>query len=427
MSEGQGAAKQRPSISDPQFPIFKFKTKIGSFEWGGMWPDGDSSAVPDNRPRLLINTRLRDGDIRRRGGQLKMETTAIGGAYGQVVGIQNFEVARPYSLYFVQDGCPSVSSTTGFSIGAFDYEQLPYAQPLTYQSALGSNVAIGPFSDNLYAVKDTSFVEIQLFRAEFGRSTLGSAGTSMDIELFVLPSGFTHASFLQSFDGELYVGCINGASSAIYKYDGLTFESAGLTGIAAPTGGGVYREKLIVGYDGSPNYISIMDTSGSWTTQAPSSGTVAMRGPHTTASYQDVFYFAGDTSDVWSYDGTTLAAIGTGTTGLNASALVKDVCVINDGEGWVLAVLWEYADHSEAGITTWDGSSWGLFKDLKDQFPTLNGVYNLRFFKGSVFVAASTTGAGGLWLVSPTNAQDGTYTSYSLSNPSGQIFDAVVF
>jgi hypothetical protein len=425
MAEGQGAAKQRPSVSDPQSPIFKFRTKIGSFEWGGMWPDGDSSAVPDNRPRLLVNTRLRNGEIRRRGGQVKMESTAIGGTNGRVIGLRNFDVARPYSLYFVQDGCPSVSSTTGFSIGAFDYEQYPYAQPLTYGSAIGTNVVIGSFSDKLYAIKDTSFIDMQLYRAEFQTNTLSSAGTSMDIERFVLPSGFTSASFMQSFDGELYVGCINGASSAIYKFDGVTFESAGLTGIAAPTGAGVYRESLIVGYGGSPNYISIMSMSGSWTTAAPGAGTVIMRGPHTGTSYRDIFYFAGNTSDVWSYNGTTLAAIGTATTGLNASALVKDMCVANDGK---MYVLWEYANHSACGIASFDGTTWTpIAKNLKTQISTLNGAYNIRSFKGALFVAASTSTAGGLWLASPVADYTGTYTSYTLTNPSGQVFDALVF
>jgi hypothetical protein len=416
-----GDAKQRPGVAEPQDIPFKFKAEVGNFEWGGMWPDGDTSAVPPNRPRLLLNTRLRNGEIRRRPGQQRLDDSALGGS---VIGLNDFKIARPYSLYYIQDGCPGISSTVGFSIGSFDYEQFPYAQPLTYNSGLSSNFVIGAYSDTLYGVKDSSLIQLQLFRAPFGGATLSAAGTSLDIQLFDLPTLYGGASLLQSFDGKLFIAATNGGASSFLTFDGTTL-AIDKTGIPAPTGGGVFRETLVIGYADSVNAVSVRQTDGTWADVAPSSGTVAMRGPHTTVSYRDTFYFAGDTSDIWSFDGTALTAIGTGLSGLNALAKVKDVCKHDDG---LMYVLWEYADHSAAGILSYDGTTWTpIAKDLKAQFATLNGAFNIRSFCGVLFVAASDSTYGGVWLTSPELDPGGTYVRHTLSNPSGQFFDVVTF
>jgi hypothetical protein len=421
-----GAAKIRPGVQDPQNYKFQFKTKAKSFEWGGMWPDGGADSPPENRPRMLINARLRSGRIGRRGGQIRLSNPSIGGTGASVVGLRNFEIARPYSLYYVQDGCPSASSTVGFSVGAFDYNQTPFAQPLVYYSAATNNYAIAPFSDNLYGAKDDKIVEILLYRGTFDTPTLDSAGNSMERQVFELENQFTHVTAMQAFNGSLFIMAIHsgGAGSCkVLEYDGVTV-SDDLTSANVGTGFGLYRESLILGYGGSPNYLSLRDVEGNWTTVSPAAGTVVMLGPHTSVSYKDIFYFAGNTSDVWAYDGTTLAAIATGTTGLNASALVKDVCKHNG----VLYVLWEYSNHSAVGIASFDGTTWTpVAKDLKSQFSTLDGVYTIDSFNDSLIVSASTSGEGGVILTSPAIDVVGTYTKHTLESPSGQIFDAVMF
>ena len=98
-----GAVKSA-AVRDPDTHLFNYFTDMGTFEWGGVIPDGNPASLPDNRLRMLINGRFSRGSIVPRGGQRPIRKVALHAANAKVRGMFDFQVGTPYSLYMLAVG-----------------------------------------------------------------------------------------------------------------------------------------------------------------------------------------------------------------------------------------------------------------------------------------------------------------------------------
>jgi hypothetical protein len=376
------------------------------FEWGGMIPDGDAASIPDNRFRLLINARLRNGSIVPRGGSA--EFLDLGGTT-TVLGLTDFPLGTRRSLWVVGDGCPGLSSSTGFYMGFYDEEQDPEFQSAIYYNAGVQGLVLGVHGGELYVGQDNVLRKILLISAPYGETALAVSGSSQDIPLLTF-TGFTKITDLKSFGGFLFITLDGGAgTSKVVAWDGTTYYDSDLTTLPIPSALGLYRELLICGFAvaGTTTIRSraVGVSPGTWTTYTIGAGTCLMRGPGAGVTYKDVFYWATGGDTICSFNGTTISSIAAGTTGIGASSLTHSCCV---------AFGYLFVSYTTSGgavrIARFDGTTWvGAHKNLTTQFTGLNQARGIVEYRGDLWVGAVHTTGGGKLYRSPGNATTGTW------------------
>lgn len=405
----------RQTARGPQTPPFIFRAKKGVAEWGGMIPDADADAgaVPEFRPRFLANTRRRGGGYVPRGGQAKLNSTALDTTsdVAAIRGLIDFEVSSRRSLYYVGDGCPSLgASLPGQNISWVDHEQSPFLQNGVYYDSASKSSIICEYGEDLYTSLDKSLRLFVLVNTRWGQSALGISGSSQDIPLISLPTAFTQFSAGQQFDGYLFLGCDGGvgASKVIY-WNGIGEKDSALTTIDAPSRFGVYREKLILGYGAASalNHIRVLSAgapAGAWATVAPGAGTATFyRG----VSYRDLFYFTTGQDYIYSFDGSALTQITRATMGITAASITRAIGVM---DGYLFV---GYKDGATAKMARFDGTTWvGTHKNFTTQVAAARDPHQMAAYRGDLVVAveeAGTPNSTYLW-TSPGSTTTGTYT-----------------
>ena len=124
-------------------PRFEFKAGREGFAWRGMRQEGDPSSNPNNQPRMIVNARPNGGGFRERPGFTPFNTSALHSASACIKSMFDLPIATPVRVWMVGDGCPGISASVGFYIGAFDPEQDPDFQSYYYYSSATSGVVIG--------------------------------------------------------------------------------------------------------------------------------------------------------------------------------------------------------------------------------------------------------------------------------------------
>lgn len=288
---------------DGQTKAFEFRTGFGGLKWGGMYTQGDPSACPPHKLRLLINGRLRNGEIKPRDG---WESQFNGATFGDCTIDITDHKCKPVRLWFAVNGCPG---GLGGTILSYSPEQEPELQVWSkYFSTSNHSVILVGFDGDVWVGENAKLRRLQVFPlvyGEFGADLSG--GQDLIMQEF---EGFT-ISCMGVFDGKLYIGLDAGAgASKIVEYDGHAFRND-LTGINPPTSMCVWREKLVVGFGSATNHIRLRDLGdapGTYATVAPGAGTVAAYPSNTSMiSHRDRLYIAAGDANLWKYDGTTLA------------------------------------------------------------------------------------------------------------------------
>lgn len=420
------AADKNEYATGPQKKPFNYFAEQGRFEYRGMYPDGNPASVPVNGLRVLINGRLQGGQVVARPGQAKLNSSALDSATTCIGGLFDFQVGTRKSIMVIGDGCPAISSAVGFYLGLYDFDQSPAFQPQIYYNAATQRLAAGVYGDDLYLGLDNELKRYQAIDAGYGESALAISGSSQDIPILTLPAGFTLIPALQQFDGLLFIACEQGVgTSKVISWDGKT-ERDDVTGINAPTGFGLYRETLIMGYGGAPNRIDIRqvgDSPGTWTNVAPGAGTAAFKKG---TSYKDLFYFTTGGEDLFSYNGTALTRITPGTTGIAAGSVTFGIATFNG----FLYVAYTTATNI-ARLAKFNGTVWtAIEKDFTSQFATVTAARPMALYRGNLVVGAVQSGgpSGGVLLESPGTSTSGTWTrrTASLAN-NGDIDDILVY
>ena len=276
------------------------RPKLRNFpRFGGMYLSGAPGAIPPHRFRHLENVRFQGDDIVCRGGLSPVNTFDLHSSTACIKSIDDFQVG-PRKIYCVFDGCPGIDSSLGFSLNWFDHElQTRFSRGIFYNTAT-NNVTVGIFSGRIYVGVDSDLKVLQLIIPPYGQESLAFAGVEQasKIETF---TGFT-IRCLAEFDGKLFIGLDNGAgASKISVYDGVSVQND-ITGIDPPSVFKAFRDTLVVGFTTSGiRHRAIGAAPGTWTAVA---GALVSRQME---SYRDILYITGGSTDVWSFDGTTLA------------------------------------------------------------------------------------------------------------------------
>lgn len=386
---------------------FEFKAGVEGFTWKGMRTEGDPSSNAPNQPRMLVNLLPRGGGYVPRAGSAAFNSTAFQSSVACIRLIADYQLKTNKKLWMLGDGCPGVSSSAGFFIASLDQEQKPEFQRITYYSTLVSSVAIASFDKILHIGADAGLRKLQLIAQPYGTENITAAGSGEDTPIYTF-SGFV-IRCLMTFDGLLFIGLDGGAgASKIATWDGLAIRDD-LTGINPPLAFGAYRiqnggDAIVVGFASGTNHIRIRGTGtspGTWTTVTPSAGTVAVGQTNSMVSYKDVLYLADGSTNVWSYNGTTLAVA-------RVPALATAVRTVEVFNG---LLYFGYETLTSARIGKYDGTTWtDVEKNLTTQFTTPSSIRSLRGYRNCLLASGVSGVSGGRLWFSPETATSGTWT-----------------
>lgn len=376
------AAVKNRAARDVQNEPQNFRVKKDEFEFGGMIPDGDAGSLPPNRPRLLVNARLRGGHIVPRAGQSQFADLSAG---GKVRGLYDFQLGTKKRLMIVGDGCPSISNSIGFYVGSKDVEQVPPIQAAVYYNASTVGVHLSKHGDFLYIGQDENLRIWQTIDPAYGETGLSLSGISQDILVYTLETPYTAISALGGYEfaGMLFIGADGGAmASAVKTWDGKTIRDD-LVAVDPPSGFGEYRELLVMGFL-TTNEIQVRNVAGTWTSVIPGSGTCSF---HEGKSYRDRFYITTLGEDLFVFDGTMLTQIDAATSGVGAGSITYGI----ESFDGLLFIAYTTAG-GEAKLASFDGTSWNPdYKNFTNQFPDCNAARPLRAYRGGLTVGVIET------------------------------------
>lgn len=404
----------------PGYAPFAFISGFGGFKWGGMRTEGSPGSNASNRPRLILNGRMKDGEIISRPGMSKHSSTQVGSC---VIALHDPSPGgTPVRLWCSVNGCPSVS---GASVISYSPDQSPELQLYgKYVQQSDVLAALEVFDGQIYVGEGENLRMIQPYPVPYG--TIGSSIGGIQDLIVRQFTGFT-ISCLKTFDSKLFIGLDAGAgASKIVAYDGVTF-SDDLTGINAPTAMGTGREKLVVGFGSATNHIRLRSTGAApdstlYSTVAPGAGTVAAyNSGNSIVEWRDSVWIADGDVNVWEYDWSTLAIARTPASGTQ----VRSVCVAAD------MLAFGYNTAASARIGLYDNDTWtDVIKNLTTQFTNDSVLFSLVEFHGSLFAGmAGTTAGGGNYsgklFASPAYDFSGTWLGTGSSSPPAATQGAV--
>jgi hypothetical protein len=368
-----------------------------------MLTNGDPSRNPAFRPRLLINTRIEDGEIRERAGLSQLNASAIHDSAACIRNIVPFNIPTPKKLWITIAGCPGLSASLGFSLATLDSEQEPEFQRAVYYNTVSAQIALGTFRGALHVGSDSALRKLQLILQPWGTENLAVSGSSQDTPL-VSFSGFTVKCLLE-FDGKFFIGLDGGAgASKIVTWDGVSVRDD-KTGIDAPLWFAVYRvqnggDAIVCGTStGNTIYIRPTgDSPGTWTSIG---STATVQG----IAYKDVLYMASGGANVSSWNGTTLTAAARAPASATA---VRTVTVFNK----LLYFGYDVTAPSAAAIVgKFDGSTWtDVERNLTTLFSGTTSIKTLAPYRGMLAAGVTRTAQGQIQ-VSPGTATSGTWTA----------------
>ena len=376
---------------------FDFRKGIGGFPgWRGVFREGDPASIPLNSLWTLINGRFKGGSIRPRFGITEHNSTAIQASDACIGWIDDFQVSAPNKLWIGMDGCPGISTGTGFSLVNLDSEQSPNFQRSVYYNGAVTRVVLATYGSQLHVAVDDELRVIELLLQPYGIENLSVSGSAQDLPLVQLSTGTIRC--MAEFDGTLFLGVDDGAgNSFIATWDGVTLLEDDLTGIDAPQCMAIHHvpdggDALFVGIAGELRY---RDTDGNWTTAA----TATDFDPNEMLPYKDSLYVANADGDQWEWDNSSLASANS-PTGATACRAIE----VADGY-----LFYGYETASAALIGRFDGSSWAdTHKNLTTQTAGTTTVRTLREHRGYLVAGGLVSGSGRIF-VGDIDDTTGTY------------------
>lgn len=387
-----------PKRNEGPFP-FLFRA-APDWRIGGMLTNGDPGSNPPNRPRMIVNMRLRGGSAVPRRGQAVFNGSAFGSSTARITHISDFNVATPLRLWIIGAGLPDVSAGAGYYVGHLDPEQDPEFQRAVYYSTETTPPVIASYDGSLYIGIGSTLNQLQVLRAPVGTENLQVAGGLQQTAVGTLGGPIR---CMKEFDGKLFIGIDAGAgTSKIITFDGITLRDD-KTAIDPPTCFGIFHvpnggDALFVGFGSATNHIRYRPEGDgvSWTTVTPGAGTLDA------LDMLDVggeLYIASGNGAVWSYNGAALALYHTPA---SATAVVSLTEWRN-----VLFVL--YSTLTATRVAKQQGGVWtDVVKDLTADFPLVASPTSIRMYRECLYAAAARDGHGFLY-VAKADTPDGTW------------------
>lgn len=384
-----------PKVPGP-FP-FDFRTGVEGLVWKGPRTEGDPASIPANQLRMLINGRLRGGEVYARGDLSPFNTTPFGSANACITHLSDYQVTTPVRLWIVGDGCPGVDSSIGFYVAHLDPEQNPEFQRAVYYSALTQSIVMGKYGDDVYLGTDAALRKLQLIAQPYGTENITISGSSQDVPIETF-TGF-RITFLQEFDGKLFIGLDGGAgASKIMTWDGVSLRQD-VAAINPPTCAALYHapnggDALFVGFGPATNLLKYRVTGsspGTWANVAPGAGTL---GANEMLAVGDKLFIASTNAGagaIWRYDGVTLASHHVPAGATACRTLTRNASVLYFGYDTATAAIIGSYD-----LTTYTD----VVNSLTASFALVSTLKSLRYYRGFLYAGATRNGAGRIY-VSP--------------------------
>lgn len=308
---------------------------------------------------------------------------------------QDFRPGSPFRLWYAGEGCPGESLGTGFFLGHYDPEQYPNLQRAVYYSGSLLGVNIAPYGGQPMVSVDLEFRQLNLLPVPWGTENIAVSGVGQDVllaDLSLAPWSLTSVEVMYEFDGLYFIVGQAAGGYKVLTWDGRTIREDD-SGTGIPTGLGLYRDSLILGFTSAANKIRIRErgeSPGTWRTVTPGAGTVAcVRGLNSIRSYRDNAYIVdGPGGNIWKYTGAT------DTLAIDRTLAADTVSCLTVGFGR-LYFGWVRTSDGFAKIGMLDGVTYtDLVKDMEDVVSLADDIPAMEFYRNSIVVVlreAATT------------------------------------
>lgn len=392
---------------NPQTQEFQYRSGAPPFAdqgWRGMNTESDPGSLAPNELQLGINVRLKGAGIMTRGAFVeKVDLSAQVGSQS-VLYLAQAPVDNPrVRLWFVAPGCFGAAIGTGSRIQHYDEYENPKLQ--VYFSSFAQadrNVPLGIYGDKLIAGEGPMLYEVPQISAPSGAAASAYIANAIRDPIGFF-DGFT-VRCIQEFDAKLFIGLENNsapASSKIVSWNGLSLTDD-LTGIRPPLAFGIWRNKLVCGFDATAGNIRVRDTGsppGTWTTFALAGFLTSTYG-NAMQEARQYLYIASGTDKLFRFDGAnltlaqTIAGCATDGKGLTALTLHRGLLYY----GWntpSAAYASRIGRHDPDSTAT---EFLDTYKDVTTDQANFKFLASLRSYRQQIF-------AGGqqMWLVATAN------------------------
>lgn len=336
--------KQRP---------FQRRTGIsGLTRWRGVVKEGRAAAIGSDRLRDGINVRLQGDEIANRGGQEKVNTTAVDEC---IVGIWDAQSEETTAGKLWLAGGLNTGAIN-FILSSYHPDNSPAFQSVVGHASATGGIPLFVREDTLHFGIEQNIFQLVPIKPPIGDDVL-EAGGFTHVERFILSD--PRSAITDLLTGITYVsGHDNSGDGGVFSWDGTTLEndSGAQFGTDRPIMMSYHEDTFAVS-----THLLKKRNGGTWDTIAmPGSLTAFV--PNDWAVFEDVLYIAGHdntgpsakVTKLLSYDGTTLAVARTPSASSGDGDGVVTVAVAFD----LLYYAWVESNTNNLFLGTYDGSTW---------------------------------------------------------------------
>lgn len=307
-------AKQPSDQQGIEFQLRPGVDPFGNHGWRGTDTENDPGSMEPNQLLWGENIRIGKGKTIRTRAGLTLRLN-LGPTAGAVKFFSALPVDNPRTrLWFSTLGIIDDPVVPGPIVGSAVYHLDPTEDPVVqvhskFPSAANSQALMMKYGIKIYIGDKTILKELVDITAPPGLSIGEVVPTAATIPVQAFP-GFKVRCGLE-FDGKLFVGLENltaPGSSKIVVYDGLAITDD-LTGVRPPIAMGIWRDKLVVGFDATAANIRVRNAGGvpgTWNIFAGPAGYVTAAFGNAMQEFRQYLYIASGTDELFRFDGAAL-------------------------------------------------------------------------------------------------------------------------
>jgi hypothetical protein len=306
---------------EPPTGEFHFRPGVPPFEdigWGGVNTEDDPISLRINELQRGQNIRRVGRGLRSRPGlvpKIDLTTAVPFSPVGAVMWLKEAPVVcSPLNLWASCRGIYGSSPAIGASLLQLESTASPMSRRYaSIVAAADRYVPVGEYGGKIYLGDGPTLRELVRVSVFPDTDTANRIPTIPNTALITI-AGYVVRCFLE-FDGKLFVGLENvatPASSKIMVWDGLELKDD-LTAIRPPLAFGIWRDKLVAGFDataGNIRYRSSGAAPGSWTTVALAGFQCATQG-NAMQEVRQYLYIASGVDKIFRFDGAALTLVRT--------------------------------------------------------------------------------------------------------------------
>lgn len=383
---------------------FRFRHGTNFDKIRGVNKESDPGAIRDDELQSGINIRITaSGKVVPRGGQTKLNTTALDGAVMAIFDDEDPTDVLGSRVYWGLTG-------PGTTLATYHPDQSPALQQVSITGETTTGILVGVHDSKLWIAVDSGGVDTVFKTLAVGGTTLTTVFTA---------SGIAYTDWIGgiSYDDDLYL-YRTGASSVpmIYKWDGASLTLDDNVGVGVATGSDSTSFAL---HDNDLYYVTAAfgggtgrvrkKSGGVWSTEATHSESAAAR----IVSYSNSLWVFGAAGPIWEVTGGGLTLVNT------IAGTTADSPRFAEFDGY-LYYLWPVFGAGSCNLGRFNGSAWTDSYDVAP-FPFSGIIRPVITSQGMNLVGV--TDNGGTYEFYKSNGTDATSWSqvsaaFTLPGPS---------